>query len=176
MKRTKCLLVVDLQPKFTDKLNGSSNYNRCLHFVKANGGSYDEVVATKFVAGNDNYKRYLNWEVDNSADLEFDCDRVIEKDSYGLYKSHESLYHQLGGIADDGERIHWDVIGCETDACIYKIGLDLFDLGYDFSVLSNFVYTNSKLQSITDSALQILYRQLGDAVKTTRMTNNNHRI
>ena len=148
------LLVVDLQLEFVTDEKTRAAYQRVLKFVKE-ANSYDIVIATAFVRGNPNYKRLLNYNFpENPAPLEFACDRLIPKTGYGLTDMQYINFSR---------NYHYDIVGCETDACILKIAMDLFDREYSFSVLYPQVFTSA---DIPDKALRtLLKRNLGAAVK-----------
>ena len=151
MSELSALLVVDLQPEFA---TSSVDYNRVLNFVNS-VSSYDFIVATRFVRGNTNFKRYLDWEFTSEPkNLEFHPDIILDKTGYGL---SDEQYLQLS------RECHYDIVGCETDACIYKISLDLFDREFKFNVLQDYIFTSS---SVNENALmQVLTRNLGTIVR-----------
>lgn len=130
-----CLLVIDLQKEFSD----DKIYNKCIDFILKS--QYDVVYATKFISGNKNFKKYLDWSFTKSPqDLEFAADIIIEKHGYGL-----DDYSILP------PNVHYDIIGCETDACVLKVAYDLFDREYDFSILRDYVYSNAGDININDA-------------------------
>ena len=142
----KVLLVIDCQEEFADENN--INFKRILDYINTNRNEYDYVYATKFVQGNTSFKKYLGWELEESSKgLSFSADMIILKHGYGL-----DDYDVLN------KDYHYDVVGCETDACVLKIAMDLFDREYDFAVLKDYTYSNSYLQS---SALDIMKRNVG---------------
>lgn len=138
----KALLVVDLQKEFTTDVT-LSNYNRVLSYIK--DSNYDLVIATKFVSGNSNFPKRLNWVFKGNKPLEFNADLILEKTGYGL---SESQYNMLS------KDYHYDIVGCETDACVLKIAMDLFDREYDFSILKEYTYTNSDLQECAERLIE----------------------
>jgi hypothetical protein len=64
--------------------------------------------------------------------LEYIPDRMIIKNGFGL-----SDY----SILDKNCEYH--LIGFNTDACVLKIALDMFDLGYNFKVLVDYCYSSN---------------------------------
>lgn len=132
--REKILLVVDLQKEFADN---DGMYNKILKFVKQaiDGTEYDRVIATKCLNfEGSNFVRYTNWTdlINGVAELDFKPDKVIEKVSYGLTDYKE--------IPKDAI-IH--VVGYNTGACVLKVALDLFDMEYDFNVISDYCYSSN---------------------------------
>ena len=100
------------------------------------------------------YVKYENWYdcIDKVEDLEFCPDVVIEKYGYGL-----SDYACLNK-ADN-----YDIIGFNTDACVLKIALDLFDKGYNFRVLTDYCYSSEGLDHHLNG-VELLKRLISKAV------------
>ena len=128
----KILLAVDVQPEFADK---DGKYEEILEFINKSRNNYDEVIATVCKNKPDSpFVRYENWyECFAIKSLDFKADNVLEKFGYGL-PEYESI------LPKDA---HYDVIGFNTEACVLKIALDLFDKGYDFNVLTDYCYSKS---------------------------------
>lgn len=152
--KEKILLVVDLQKEFADN---EGMYPKILKFVKQaiDGTEYNRVIATK--CGNfdgSNFVRYTNWVdlIDGADELEFTPDKVIEKVSYGLTDYKEIPKNAM---------IH--VVGYNTGACVLKVALDLFDLDYDFRVLSDYCYSGDGYENHVHG-LWTLNHLLGKAV------------
>lgn len=131
----KVLLVVDLQPEFRDS---DGQYDRILKFVRTTK-DYDKIVATKCYNDVDSpFIKYDCWHdcLGKVEELEFKPDETIAKISYGLTTySLLSLKHS------------YDIIGFNTDCCVQKIAMDMFDRGYDFRVLSQYCYSSLGLQA-----------------------------
>lgn len=134
------LLVIDLQQEFIGK--NKIKYDKVIDYIKVNRSKYEYVFATKFISGNKNFKKYLNWELNSCSDLKFKADRVIEKKGYGL-----DSYRVLP------KEYEYYIVGCETDACVYKIAMDLFDRGYKFKVIKDLCFTNSEISDYTLNSL-----------------------
>ena len=148
----KVLLVVDLQPEFVNDESRDA-YKHVLDFV-THTKEYDQIIATRFVRGNTNFKRYLDWEFTSEPkNLEFHPDIIRDKTGYGL---SDEQYLQLS------RDYHYDIVGCETDACVYKLAMDLFDREFDFSVLYPYVFTSADINS--ELLLSLFTRNLGSAV------------
>lgn len=131
----KVLLVVDLQKEFRDNCG---NYERILNYVKgniANRSKYDLVIALKCSnSEKSSFIKYNVWEecLNSVEDLEFKPDVILSKTSYGLVR-----YNVLS------KENTYDIIGFDTDACVMKVALDLFDRRYDFRVLTKYCYSSS---------------------------------
>ena len=131
----RVLLVVDLQKEFRDN---SGNYERILNFVRTNTTSrtdYDLVIALK--CSNDMksaFVKYNAWKecLNGVEDLEFTPDVILHKTSYGL-----------GGYNVLSKDNTYDIVGFNTDACVLKVALDLFDRCHDFRVLTKYCYSSS---------------------------------
>lgn len=145
------LLVVDLQREFRDT---DGQYERILNWVKTVKG-YDKIIATKCLNSVDSpFVKYENWYdcIDSVCELEFQADKIIEKYSYGLID-----YSKLSKTDT------YDIVGFNTDACVLKIAMDLFDRNYDFKVLTNFCYSSNGLEH-HQFGVTLLHRLLSKAV------------
>lgn len=146
------LLVVDLQPEFRDT---DGRYERILDWVRTVEG-YDRIIATKCLNSmNSPFVKYENWYdcIDSVCDLEFKADKVIEKYGYGIID-----YSILNKIDT------YDIVGFNTDACVLKIALDLFDRNYNFNILTEYCYSSNGLEH-HQYGVELLCRLMGKAVK-----------
>lgn len=157
----KKLLIVDLQKQFADK-NGK--YKNILNNINSLKKNYDKVYATIFSQNlednrNINYQNKLNWnECLNCSykDLEFDINKqnVIIKNGYGI--KNISKYFSFEDTID--------IIGCDSEACIMAICFQLWDLGFNFNILSNYIYTTS-LNYTDEDVKKLLIENFGECVK-----------
>lgn len=148
------LIVVDLQPEFVIDDKTRQAYDKVLQFVKTTK-DYDKVIATQFVRGNPHYKKFLDFDFpENPAPLEFEYDKLIQKTGYGL---PDVEYFNLS------REYHYDIVGCETDACVMKIALDLFDREFSFNVLYSHVFTGSNTPN--EDLRKMLNHTLGRTIK-----------
>ncbi len=149
----KVLLVVDLQPEFKDK---EGQYERILQFVKdAKNGDYDYVIGTQCLNSVDSpFVKYNNWLdcLDGCEPLEYEPDLKLEKTTYGL-----SSY---GVLPIDNE---YDIIGFNTDACVLKIAMDMFDRNYNIRVLTDYCFSSSG-SAQHSSGVKLLKHLMSDAV------------
>ena len=147
------LIVVDLQPEFIVNDDTQSAYNKILKFVKSTK-DYDKIIAVQFVRGNPHFPNLINYNFPlNPATLEFEYDKLIQKTGYGL---PDKEYFNLS------REYHYDIVGCETDACVMKIALDLFDREFSFNILYSYTFTGSNK---SDKDLRdTLTRMFGKAV------------
>lgn len=131
----KILLVVDLQKEFRDD---DGQYEKILDFVRKTQ-DYDRIIATKcFNLSNSPFLKYNCWSDCQSKieDLEFTPYFIIGKSSYGLID-----YSLLN------EEWEYDIIGFNTDACVLKVAMDMFDKGYNFRVLTQYCYSSNGKES-----------------------------
>lgn len=150
----KVLLVVDLQPEFKDS---DGVYEKILEFVKSQekDGTYATIVG--IICGNkDNssFVKYTGWRklIGGGKQIEYNPDVEINKIGYGL-----TNYDNLS------KSYHYDIVGFNTDACVLKVALDLFDRGYDFSVLSKYCYCRRGKERHSNGLAMLRYL-VGDAV------------
>jgi nicotinamidase-related amidase len=143
MKRI--LLVVDCQPAFADK--NKVNYNKIIKFIKEHKNEYDYIYATRTISGNLNTKRYLSRIFNKEKrDLDFHADVIILKSECGL-----NDYNLLNANCE------YDIVGCETDNSVLKIAMDLFDMGFSFRILKDYVYTDSDFHK---AAINVINKNL----------------
>jgi nicotinamidase-related amidase len=103
------------------------------------------------------------------ADIAFDSAApltVVDKEGYGLLGSALAPMRRAldaAGIAP-GDEI--DIAGVDTDACVLKVALDLFDLGYRPRILID-ACASGNGDAYHERAVEIFTRQLGkNAVRT----------
>lgn len=153
--RKNVLFVVDLQKEFRDS---DGQYERILNWVREQitNNTYDLVLATKCHNSENSVFKYTGWTdmLDSEpAELEFVPDLVIDKYSYGVpfIKGLQSSWH-------------YDIIGFNTGACVLKTALDLGDMGFSISVLSDYCYSSDGKEK-HERGLWTLKNLLGTAVK-----------
>lgn len=149
----KVLLVVDLQPEFKDK---DGQYERILQFVKeAKNKGYDYVIGTQCSNSVDSpFMKYNNWSdcLDGCEPLDYEPDLKLNKQTYGL--------PSYGVLPMDNE---YHIIGYNTDACVLKISMDMFDRNYDIKVLTDYCYSSSG-SAQHSSGVKLLKHLMSDAV------------
>lgn len=152
----KAIIIVDMQQGFMTKENYKTlnlKINNCLKNNK-----YDNVFLTKFInKKNSLYETKLNWTAMQdfiSQNISIDVPEgafIFEKYGYGLSQNQLEKIKNLGV-----EEI--DVCGLETEACVYAIAFQLFDIGIFPNILINYVATSPERE---DMAKQMLIRQFG---------------
>lgn len=154
---SKVLLIIDLQKQFEDT---AGNYRRIVNKIEDLIPNYDKVYATVFSQGKkSNFKKKLGWNGCQNCtgnDLDFSIrlnDEIIIKDTYGI--------KDLPMYLRDADEV--TVVGCEADSSILAVCFQLWDLGYNFKVLSDYIFSNHSLYS-TDTIKLILNKNFGDCV------------
>ncbi len=155
------LLVVDVQKGF---LNGYTGHipGRIVRLIER--GMYDPVLFTCFVnLPGGPYHRMLDWhacagppETDLAPELEpfAAADRVFVKPGYtGLPNELADLLRELGT-----ERV--TIVGIDTDMCVLKVAMDVFDLGIEPVILVDCCASTAGLQAHL-AGLAVLARNIG---------------
>lgn len=122
------LLVVNLQTEYSDN---EGQYDKIMNYITTQK-KYDKVIATKNVDGCD-------------LPLMFSADLIIETQGFNL-KDYILL--------DKEDEYH--VIGYGSDSYILSICSSMKAKGYNFKVLSDFVYTNSSPKEVTKNITKFL--------------------
>lgn len=127
MKTLSVLLVIDLQRGFI-----TPETSRVAAAVNAAQRDFDVVVAARFTnPPNSPFRRLVGWQEMGPGtaglDLAFTPRRdaiVIEKTGYTAMQPELLAILRRCGVRD----VH--IAGLETDACVLKTALDLFESGY----------------------------------------------
>ena len=155
MKR--CLLIVDVQNGF---MNEHTKHIPVM--VEKIQADYDVVFATRFYNASPSfYRKLIGWHrLDRDSDefmLAFklrDSGRIIDKP---IYTCVDKLFvSELKG--DEIEAV--DVCGVDTDICVTKCAVDLFEYGIEPRVLANYCASHAGA-SAHENALRTLERFIG---------------
>ena len=157
----QALLVVDVQRCFLNKFTGHVP-GRIARLIE--GGTFDPILFTRFVNAHEGpYHRFLDWhecEGPPGTDLAPELtpwaapDRVFTKSGYtGIPRE---LADRLR--AERPERIV--VVGIDTDMCVLKVAMDVFDLGIEPVVLIDCCASTAGLQAHL-AGLAVLSRNIG---------------
>ena len=155
------LLVVDVQNGFVNPFTAHVP-GRIRRLVE--GGGHDPVLFTRFVnAPGGPYRRFLDWhacaespETDLAPELAplAAPGRVFEKPDYtGIPDDLASRLRDL-----DVDEI--TVVGIDTDMCVLKVAMDLFDLNIEPIVYTDCCASTAGLQSHL-AGLAVLARNIG---------------
>lgn len=156
---SKVLLIIDMQNGFSGAFK-TGVVERIESYIRS--GVYDSIVFTKFVNKPDScFSRrlgYADMQENSGADLSI-CSKlqpyavsVIEKHGYSAVKSQN--FSRYVSHED-----HVYVCGVETDASVLATLFDLFDLGYNFTLLQDAV--SSEGLRPQDAAFSIIHRNIG---------------
>ena len=152
------LLVIDLQNAFIKKKKKKLP-SKIEETIASN--QYDVVAFTRFVNYEESlYVKKLNWRGCLS-----DEDKTIVLDTKGYQVFDKSIYSAV--TKEMVEYIHKNEItkiylcGINTDCCVMKTALDLFELGYDIYVLENLCGSTCGIER-HNQAIDILKRNIGE--------------
>lgn len=155
----KCLIIIDVQNGFL-----SSKTKYVLPQLESLVSSFSEglIVATKFINPGDNaFNRILHWkrlqtapETDLAPFVLANADFVVEKRIYS--GCSEELVEML-----EREQIREVLLaGIDTDCCVLKTAIDLFEHNIRPVVLADYCASNGGMESHL-AALRVLERTIG---------------
>lgn len=151
------LLVIDLQKNF---INEETKY--CHKKIKKllDCNNYDFIAFTKFINDEDsNFYKTLNWkgcmtEEDRQIMVDTKDHKVFEKRTYTAFNKEFKDYIKDNNI----DTIY--LCGIDTDACVLKTALDLFDNDYNVKVIEDCSMSHSGYK-MHESAINILKKNIG---------------
>jgi nicotinamidase-related amidase len=158
---TEPLLVVDVQHGFINEFTRHVP-GRIKRLIEM--GDYAPVLFTLFVNTPESpYQRLLDWHAcAGPPDTEL-VDELVP------LAQHDNVFHKHGltGVPDDlAERMRRErfsqmsVVGIDTDMCVLKIAMDIFDLGIEPLLLVDCCASTAGLQAHL-AGLAILSRNIG---------------
>lgn len=152
------LLVIDLQENFIND-NTKNVPNSVKKLIDSNITNH--IVFTKFI--NDeksnfykvlNYKGCMN-EKDRNIVIDTKGYKIIEKRIYSALNEELKLYIDNNNI----KTIY--LCGIDTDACVLKTALDLFENGFDVKVIEDCSMSHSGIE-YHNSAINMLRKLIGN--------------
>lgn len=152
------LLVIDLQKAFINEYTKNLP-NKIKDIIDTR--QYDNVVFTRFINKKGSvYVKKLAWKKcinDEDKKIVIDVGRrkVIDKFTYTAINKELIEYINENKI----EEIY--LCGIDTDACVLKTALDLFELGYNIYVLKDYC-TSTSGENIHNNAVEILRKNIGE--------------
>ena len=157
MSGSSALLIVDVQAGF---VNDATKH--IVPVVEALQTRYDYVYATRFINARDSaHRKWIDWhrfsEGTAEVELAFETgDNVVVIDKTVYTCINDSFLSELrtNGISE----IH--ICGIDTDACVLKCAVDLFEAGIRPIVLANACASHAGSE-FHDYGLQILRRLIG---------------
>lgn len=154
----KTLLVIDMQKGFIKGDNYNSLIDKINNLVAT--GEYDFVLFTQFkneIGKNSLYIDRIGWNgLKTKEEQEFVVEvpgnaKIFEKSGYGLEPKDLDYIRSLN-INEI------DICGCKTEACVYEISLQLWDMGIYPNILINYVEGD-----ISKNTMKKIYtKQFGD--------------
>lgn len=158
---TTPLLVVDVQKGF---LNEFTHHipERIAQLIT--DGKYEPILFTRFINAPDSpYHRYLGWHACAEApetDLAPELERFAAKRRVFSKPGLTGLSDQLVTFLCRRKVGELVVVGIDTDMCVLKVAMDLFDLGIRPVVLADCCASTAGLQAHL-AGLAVLARNIG---------------
>lgn len=147
------LLVIDIQKEFKDKTG--EKYKKVINYINNNKDNYDLIIGTFFKNEYpSNFDKKLHWDGCKNASVdsvEYNYNYLCKKSTY---------IFDIDNLFSKNDKI--TLIGCDTDACIFVNAANLFDKGYDFRILTDYIYSTSNFDE--NVTINILKRNFGDCV------------
>lgn len=153
----KLLLVIDVQKSFINE-NTQPYIKEIQKLIESN--KYEKVAFTKFINNEESsfYKRlnYNGCMTDEEQCIMLDTknNKVFEKTIYSAVNKNLIEYIEKNNIG----QIY--LCGFDTDACIQKTAIDLFEKDYEVYVLKDFCMCNSG-RELHDIIINNLKRLIG---------------
>lgn len=153
----KLLLVIDVQKSFINE-NTKSYIKKIIELIEAK--EYERIAFTKFINSKDsiwykklNYKGCMT-EENQSIMIDTKNNKVFEKDIYSAFNKELVEYIEENNIG----QIY--LCGFDTDACVLKTALDLFENNYEIYVLKDYCMCSAG-QKIHNETIENLKRLIG---------------
>ena len=165
------LLVIDLQENFIND-NTKNIPNSIKKLIDSNIANH--IVFTKFINDDSsNFYRILNYkgcmnEEDRNIVIDTKDYKVIEKRVYTAYNDELKLYIDTNNI----KTIY--LCGIDTDACVLKTALDLFENSFDVKVIEDCSMSHSGIE-YHNYAINMLKKLIGsqNVIKMLGSVNND---
>ncbi len=160
-RRDGPLLVVDVQRgflnEFTEHVPG-----RVLELVRAR--RFEQIYFTRFEnPPGGPYRKFLGWHgcaVPPETDLAPELERLAAPERVFSKPGHAGLPDALAGVLRDAGIEQVTVVGIDTDMCVLKVVMDLFDLAIEPIVLTDCCASTAGLQAHL-AGLAVLARNIG---------------
>jgi nicotinamidase-related amidase len=155
------LLVVDVQRCF---LNDYTRHLPARVAKLIERASYDHVLFTRFANTEDSpYRRLLDWhecETDEETALPPELVPFSAADRVFVKPGLAGIPQELADYLTDRRIPRAHVVGIDTDMCVLKVAMDLFDMGIEPVVLVDCCASTAGLQAHL-AGLAVLSRNLG---------------
>lgn len=152
------LLIIDLQKNFINEFSEDLPYT-IQELINSN--KFKHIVFTKFINDeNSSFYKVLNYkgcmtEDDRNIVIDTKGYKVIEKKTYSALNEELQRYISNNNI----KTIY--LCGIDTDACVLKTALDLFENNYDVKVIEDCCMSHSGAE-FHKYAIQILKKMIGN--------------
>lgn len=159
VKDGNTLLVVDMQVGFINKYN-KKYVPVVTKLIDEN--LFDNYIYTKYInTKNSPFSKILGWTDLMSKDsqqlvvpFKKDSEIIIQKHTYGISDERVKRFE-----SDGVKEVY--ICGTDIDACVYAIGLSLFDNNVKPIFIIDACMTSSSQKKMKDWSLKILERQFG---------------
>jgi|SRR5579871_6246834 len=155
------LLVVDVQRGF---INDYTRHvpGRVRRLIEM--GNYGPVLFTRFVnAPGSPYQQLLRWHAMSNppeTDLVDELTGLATDDNVYCKQGFTGMPKELAQRLRDDKLTQVSIVGIDTDMCVLKVAMDVFDLGIEPVILVDCCASTSGLQSHL-AGLAILSRNIG---------------
>ncbi len=153
----KCLLIIDVQKGFINE-----HTSHIPELIEKLQYTYNYVFATKFHNPPESfYRKLIHWDKFNEGSRECEFAYDLKRDTYVISKTvyscvNDFFLEKLAAL--NIEEVH--ICGLETDMCVTKNAVDLFEAGIIPVVLSKYCASCSGEMAHLN-ALQTLRRYIG---------------
>lgn len=156
----KCLLMIDMQKGFI-----SERTNHVVERVRqlVEQDIFSCMLATKFInIDNSPYRDFLHWDRFSKDSDETKLLSFIEEKSNRVYEKYVYTAVNPSLLTYLRERNIQEVylLGINTDCCVLKTAVDLFEVGIRPVVLAYYCASNGGMES-QDAAIRVLQRLIG---------------
>ena len=162
---SRILLIIDLQKEFKDQYG---MYEKTVNYCTKHYDEYDIVLPTLFCNNYDinaNFRDKLNWtgcENVTSNSLAIYPKNSLNSNIVCFESKHGYASKQIFEVADKDKDVI-DIVGCDSDACVLATAFKLWDAGYNFRILTDYIYTTAEEYSNED-IIKILKRNFGKCI------------
>ncbi len=158
------LLIVDAQAGFMKKAEMESLKYKISELLSLE--IFDIIIATKFMNSSySSYHRYINWEkMQNPQDqkliksVQSRANLVIEKSIYSCINA--DFIQKITQYCEGSYPENIYILGVDTDCCVLKIAVDLFEVNIRPIILSDYCFSNGGLSS-HEAGLLCMKRLIG---------------
>ena len=157
MEDKNLLIVIDVQKNF---INENTEFLIDKIYQLLNSHKFDDVVFTKFINEQDSpFYKVLNWKGCMSKE---DQKIVLDTQNYKVWekRTYTAVTHELINYIKENKIATIYLCGIDTDACVLKTALDLFDMGYNVKIIENCTMSHSG-QENHDMAIHLLKKLIG---------------